>query len=51
MELVTNCDQFHVILIIWNWSQFVTSPYYYSNIAKSPKIYDYGFADYPKQDF
>ena len=29
----------------------MTSPYYYSNIAKSPKIYDYGFADYPKQDF
>ena len=34
-----------------NWSQIVTSPCYYSNIAKSPKIYDYGFADYPKQDF
>ena len=32
-------------------SQFVTSPYYYSNIAKFPKIYDYGFADYPKQYF
>ena len=36
---------------VGNWSQIVTSPCYYSNIAKSPKIYDYGFADYPKQDF
>lgn len=29
----------------------MTSPYYYSNITKSPKIYDYGLTDYPKQNF
>lgn len=38
-------------MIVGNWSQFVTSPYYYSNITKSPKIYDYGLTDYPKQNF